>query len=92
MIILDSDGFISEVEKKLVPIAPIIGFAMKKQMAEVGADKETMTPEQAIKFIDKMTEALDLFLGSRGATESRNIMITILRKYAPEYFEEKSLI
>ena len=92
MILLDSNGFISEIEKKLVPIAPIVEFAINKQMGEVGACREYMTPEQAIEFIGKMTAALELFLGHNGAAESRKFMMSMLRKYAPDYFEDHSLI
>ena len=92
MISLDSAGFVSEVEEKLVPIAPIIGFAINKQLGDVGADRDNMTPEQAIQFIDNMTEALEMFLGDGGSRKSRKMMISTLRKYAPDYFEEHSLI
>ena len=90
--VLDSEGFITEVEEKLVPIAPIVEFAIAKQMGEVGASREMMSPEQAVQFINKMTEALELFLGGKDASESRKFMTSTLRKYAPEYFEERSLI
>ena len=89
---MDSKGFISEIEEKMVPIAPIVEFAIKKQMAEVGATEDLMTPEQAILFINNMTAALELFLGANGARESKKFMTSTLRKYAPDYFEEQSLI
>ena len=89
---MDSKGFISEIEEKMVPIAPIVEFAIKKQIAEVGATKELMNPKQAILFINNMTEALELFLGVNGAMESKKFMTSTLRKYAPDYFEEHSLI
>jgi len=84
---MDSEGFVKAVEERFVPIAPIIEFAIKKQLAEVGADRKTLTAEQAVKFIDKMVGALDLFLGPTQAKDSKQIMMKDLRKYAPEYFE-----
>ncbi len=89
---MDSIGFISEIEEKMVPIAPIVEFAIKKQIAEVGATKELMNPQQAILFIKNMTDALEMFLGANGARESKKFMTSTLRKYAPDYFEEHSLI
>ncbi len=76
----------------MVPIAPIVEFAIRKQMAEIGATRELMTPEQAVLFIKNMTEALEMFLGPEDAKESMKFMTSTLRKYAPDYFEEHSLI
>lgn len=84
---MDSEGFVRAVEEKLVPIAPIIEFAIKKQLNEVGADRKTLTAEQAMKFIDNMVNALDLFLGPTLARDSRQLMLKELRRSAPEYFE-----
>ncbi|MCK5039312.1 MAG: hypothetical protein KAS16_09460 [Thermoplasmata archaeon] len=89
---MDSKGFVSEIEAKMVPIAPIVEFAIRKQIAEVGATKELMNPQQAVLFIKNLTEALELFLGEKGAKENQKFMTSTLRKYAPDYFEEKSLI
>ena len=89
---MDSKGFVSDIEAKMVPIAPIVEFAIKKQIAEVGATEDLMTPQQAVLFIKNMTVALELFLGEKGARESQKFMTSTLRKYAPDYFEEKSLI
>ena len=84
---MDSEGFVKAVEGHFVPIAPIIEFAIRKQLSEVGADRRTLTAEQAVKFIDKMVGALDLFLGPSQAKESKQVMMKELRKFAPEYFE-----
>ena len=80
------------MEKELVPVSPILEFAISKQLAEIGADKETLTAELAIGFIDNMTEALDLFIGNAEAKKARKMMISALRRSAPEYFEEHALI
>jgi hypothetical protein len=76
----------------LVPVSPILEFAIKKQLNDVGASRDHLTAEQAIQFIKKMTEALDLFIGTSEAQKARKMMISALRKSAPEYFEEHSLI
>lgn len=89
---LDSQRFIDDVENQLVPVSPILGFAIKKQLSDVGASREHLSAEQAIQFINKMTEALDLFIGAAEAKKARKMMISALRKSAPEYFEKHSLI
>ena len=89
---LDSQRFIDDVAEKLIPVSPILEFAINKQLADIGASKEHLTAEQAIEFIDNMTEALDLFIGAAEAKRARKMMISALRKSAPEYFEEHSLI
>lgn len=76
----------------MVPVSPILEFAIKKQLNDVGASRDHLTAEQAIQFIKKMTEALDLFIGTSEAQKARKMMISALRKSAPEYFEEHSLI
>lgn len=89
---MDSKGFIENIEEQFVPISPIIEFAIRKQLAEIGATKDDLDPKQAMKFIENMTEALGLFLGETEAIKKRKYMVSLLRKYAPEYFEERSLI
>ena len=89
---MDSKGFIDNIEEQFVPISPIIEFAINKQLAEIGATKDDLDGKQAMMFIENMTEALELFLGSAEAKKKRKFMISLLRKYAPEYFEERSLI
>jgi hypothetical protein len=84
---MDSEAFVKTVEDRLLPIAPIIEFAIKKQLNEVGADRKSLTPEQAMRFIDKMADALDLFAGPTKAMESKQFMLKALRRSAPEYFE-----
>ena len=76
----------------MVPISPILEFAIKKQLADIGADRDNLTEEQAILFINKMTDALILFLGYGEAVKARKKMTSLMRVCAPEYFEEHSLI
>lgn len=89
---VDSKGFVEEIEGKFIPISPIMEHAINKQLAEIGATKDDLDPRQAMKFIEKMTEALELFLGQQEARKKRKYMMSLLRQYAPEYFEERSLI
>jgi hypothetical protein len=80
------------VEKELIPISPILEFAIKKQLKDIGADRDHLTDEQAVVFINKMTDALILFLGYNEAIKARKMMTSRMRVCAPEYFEEQSLI
>ncbi len=89
---MDSRKFVEELESQFIPISPIMEFAIRKQLAEIGATKDDLDPRQAMQFIEKMTEALELFLGSVESRKKRKYMISLLRKHAPEYFEEQSLI
>ncbi len=75
-----------------MPVSPILEHAINKQLTEVGAGKADLTAELAIDFINRMTEALDLFLGADEARKARKMMISALRRSAPEYFEKHSLI
>ncbi|MCK5309832.1 MAG: hypothetical protein KAJ33_07730 [Thermoplasmata archaeon] len=89
---MDSKGFIDNIEERLVPISPIIEFAISKQLAEIGATKDDLDGRQAMMFIENMTEALELFLGKTEARKKRKDMMSLLRQYDPEYFEKRSLI
>jgi hypothetical protein len=89
---LDGKGFISKIEEELVPVSPIIGYAIKKQLADLRTTPIDLTPADAMKFVDGMTDALELFLGKAESQKKRKFMVSLLRKYAPAYFEEQSLI
>ncbi len=88
-----SRAFIREIQQKLDPIAPVIlPKIIKKQLKEVGATEDTLNPQQAEMFIAKMEIALEMFLGQEGSKIARQIMLKELRKCAPDYFEEQSVI
>ena len=89
---MDGKAFIDEVERHLIPISPIIEFAINKQLYDIGTNRDLLTAEHAIVFIDRLTEALGLFLGDKEARQKRKLMMSILRRSAPDYFEEHSLI
>ena len=89
---MDGKIFIEAVEKELVPASPILGHAIRKQLADLGTTPSDLTPGDAMRFIEKMTEALELFMGRAEAQRNRKFMMSLLRKQAPEYFEEQSLI
>jgi hypothetical protein len=89
---LDGKGFIADIEGDLVPISPILGHAIRKQLADIGTTADDLSPDEAMDFIVRMENALELFLGRAEAASKRKRMMTLLRKYAPGYFEERSLV
>jgi hypothetical protein len=90
---MDSRAFIKSIQEKLDPIAPIVlPGIIKKRLDEVGATEDTLTPELAERFILRMEEVLRDFLGPEGAKMVHQMMTKELRKAAPDYFEEQSLI
>jgi hypothetical protein len=90
---MNSRDFVNSVQQKLEPIAPIIlPGIIKKQLMEVRASRDNLTPEQAEEFIKRMVEAMEFFLGPEGARMVRQMMTKELRRCAPEYFEKHALI
>jgi hypothetical protein len=90
---MNSKEFVRNIQQRLDPIAPIVlpGIIIK-QLQEVGATEESLTPQQAEEFIEKMKEALEMFLGPEGTKLVHQIMLKELRRCAPDYFEEQALI
>jgi len=88
---MDGNGFINSVENSLVNLAPITKFIINKQMKDLDVTKDTITPDKAMIFINKMTTALVMCLGKDGSQLARKMMIKQLRQYAPEYLESKGL-
>jgi hypothetical protein len=90
---MDSKIFIQNITQKLEPIAPIVlPNIIDKQLQVVGATKENLTPEVAEKFIKRMELALAMFIGSDGTKNARQMMLKELRKCAPDYFKDQSII
>ena len=90
---MNSRAFLTGVQAKLEPIAPVIlPGIIKKQLQEVGATEHDLTPEQAEEFIKRICNALQMFLGPEGTNMARQMMLKELRKTAPEHFAEKALV
>ena len=85
---MNGEGFISSVENNLITLAPITKFIITKQLKDLQLDKGSMTPDDAMTFINRMTGALVMCLGTDGSKLARKIMIKQLREHAPDYFEE----
>ncbi len=88
---MDSKGFIQTIEDHLVTLAPITKYIITKQLNDLNVTKESLTPDKALIFIDKMTNALVLCLGKDGSQIARKMMIKQLRLYAPGYLEKRGI-
>lgn len=90
---MNSKSFIKNIQQRLDPIAPIVlPGIIKKQLEEIGITEDDITPELAEELISRIDEALGSFLGPEGGKLVHEIMIKELRRCAPEYFEQQSLV
>ena len=90
---MNSKAFVQGVQIKLDPIAPIVlPGIIRKQLTEIGATEDNLTPELAEEFINRIDMALGDFLGPEATKLIHQIMMKELRRCAPEYFDEQSLV
>ena len=82
---IDAEGFLRTAENTLHPIAPIMTFAVKKQLNDLNATSNNLTPEVARKFIDRMVGVLKTFAPPAKVEEVRQTLLRELRKSAPGY-------
>lgn len=82
---MDEKKFIREIEKHLKPLAPeMIPGLIKKQLENVTVAGRKMTPADAKKFIERVSEALILFVGPKGAESAKKRMLKTLRESCTE--------
>ena len=76
-----SEFFIRSIEANLTPLAPVvIPGLIKKQLEHVNATRIGMTPMQAKQFVDRVAEALVLFIGPDGSENAKKLMMKKLRE------------
>ena len=86
---MDSKAFVQTIRTKLEPVAPIIlPGLIKKQLQEVGATEDSLTPELAQKFIKRIELALEMFVGPEAMKMAHQMMLKELRRCAPGYLEK----
>jgi hypothetical protein len=88
---MDGTGFLSKATGYLDPIAPIMSFAIKKQLSDLNATPETLTPETARQFIDRMVTVLRTFAPPDKVEEVRQALLREFRKAAPGYAESLNI-
>ena len=87
---MDGEGFIATIQQHLETLAPITKFIILKQLNDLNVTKESLTPDKAVVFIGRMTNALVLCLGKDGSQIARKMMMKQLRLHAPGYLEQHS--
>ena len=75
------------VEAHLNPIAPIMSFVVKKQMSDLHATPDSLTPEVARQFIDRMVAVLRTFAPVARVEEIRQLLLREFRAAAPQFSE-----
>ena len=84
---MNSGKFVDDVEDRLKPFSPILAIStVKMELVMVGATKDNLTPQQALKFINRVCGVFEIFLGSQKAQKLKRDMLIDLRKYAPDFF------
>lgn len=78
---MNSEKFIHSISSNLTPLAPVvIPGIIKKQLEILEVTNGDITPVKAKIFIDKVTEALALFIGPEGSKNARKLMLKKLRE------------
>ena len=76
-----TEFFIRSIESNLTPLAPVvIPGIIKKQLEQLNATRQDMSPVQAKQFIDRVAEALVLFIGPDGSNSAKKLMMKKLRE------------
>lgn len=85
---IDGPAFLLRVEGHLTPIAPIMAFVVKKQMNDLSASPDTLTPEVARQFIDRVVAVLRTFAPPPRVEEIRQALLREFRRAAPQFAEQ----
>ena len=88
---MDGNTFLSKATGFLDPIAPIMSFAIKKQLSDLNATPENLTPETARQFIDRIVTVLRTFAPPQKVEEVRQALLREFRKAAPDYSENMKI-
>ena len=85
---IDGLGFMQRVESYLNPFAPIMTFVIKKQMSDLSASADSLTPDLARRFIDRILTVLRTFVPEAKVEEMREALLREFRRAAPRYAEQ----
>ena len=78
---MNSEKFLVSIETNLTPLAPVvIPGIIKKQLEVLEVTRTNISPDKAKRFIDKVTEALALFIGPEGSKNAKKLMMQKLRE------------
>jgi len=85
---IDGPAFIQRVEAHLNPVAPIMAFVIKKQMTDLNATPDSLTPQVARTFIDRLVAVLRTFAPAAKVEEIRQTLLREFRRAAPQYADQ----
>jgi len=85
---MDGPEFMERVESFLTPIAPVMTFVIKKQMSDLAATPESLTPPVARQFIDRIVAVLRTFAPAPRVEEIRQALLREFRRAAPQFAEK----
>ena len=78
---MDSKKFMFEVESRLTALSPdMVPGVLKKQYEKLNVESDSLTPTQAKKFIENVSEALSLVLGPEESNGAKKLMMRKLRQ------------
>jgi hypothetical protein len=78
---MDSKRFIDEVESRLTALSPdMVPGVLKKQLENLDAESDSLTPSQAKEFIQNVFDALNLVLGPEGSNGAKKLMMRKFRQ------------
>jgi hypothetical protein len=78
---MKSEYFIYSIESHLTPLAPVvIPGLFKKQLEQLEVTRNNLSPAKAKQFIDRVSEALALFIGPEGSNNAKKLMMKRLRE------------
>lgn len=86
--LIDGPAFIQRVEAHLNPVAPIMAFVIKKQMTDLNATPDSLTPQIARTFIDRLVAVLRTFAPAARVEDIRQTLLREFRRAAPQYAEK----
>lgn len=90
---MNSERFISSIESNLTHLAPsVIPGIIKKQLDVLEVNRKNINPTKARIFIEKVSEALALFIGPEGSNTAKKLMMQKLRECCSELEIQRILI
>jgi hypothetical protein len=85
---IDVAEYFQSVERNLSAIGSIFSMVYKKQARDLGIG-EKASPKEIDALVDRVSSAMEFFVGSNMKKTIRSIMRQELRRHAPEYFLKK---
>ena len=85
---IDLNELFEVVSSKLGPMKNIFSMVFKKQAKDMGLGK-TVSPKEADELSERVSKAMEFFVGPRMKKDIARMMRAEIRKRAPEYFKKR---